>query len=687
MVRTLTTTLTATVNATTRVPALNVTLEDHIQHFAQYKAPNNADAWHDACIANDGSIIRVQVTRGGTGFAANFQFQRVADPTSSSQWQGWTTLGGGSGNCFQDAGCAVSNNNGTLRAFVQRGTGGANIWVWTSNDNGQTWSTSPTSILTPPGNALLKGISSAGNNDVFFLYDVLGGDAIGCSFFSGGSWSALRTWTLATITSGAGLSAYWTGTLYQIAYSDSYTLKQCSYHPTTTTWTALPDIAPATSTAIGRIAPHLTFDSSTGLYNLVVCEIDTGLLTGAVYQYPRVRQSSDLQHWSSGFIMHDITEQYGAVLLQRPGDGSYLTSMALIMRSPNYASTNATQFLDVSNAILSYTRHETINQPSRLEIVLDNNRGTFNAKLGSASNYQPLNLNCSLVLSEGYKTGNPPSTREVVKVGTYRIARIQFKRSPTANQVSISAIDRSRDLDLLNRFQTTYTNQTVSYLITEICVRAGLFSLSLPTTAQISQQIPIFVLQAGQSYRHALDNLCTTYALAYFLDQNEQLVFRESSNSDPVTWSYQPEIELLTMGADDQRGNHVIVTGKPPTSAPIGALTTGETYDDPHMHQVGLERIIQHIDQKLTTTAQCNLKASFILSQERRNQITHQVTIPANPALQLLDVISLTDYNAPQGIGDAESALGGTAARITHSELHYEAQSATYKMVLQLEGV
>lgn len=50
----------------------------------------------------------------------------------------------------------------------------------------------PSERLATSGGALTKGIGSAGNNDVFFLYDVIGGEAIGCSFFSG-TWSALKT--------------------------------------------------------------------------------------------------------------------------------------------------------------------------------------------------------------------------------------------------------------------------------------------------------------------------------------------------------------------------------------------------------------------------------------------------------------------------------------------------------------
>ncbi|QBD76183.1 hypothetical protein EPA93_09240 [Ktedonosporobacter rubrisoli] len=680
MVRNLTSALTAAISANARVPVVAVTLQDQLQHFALYQSPNTQDGWHGACLASDGSIVRVRLSRGGNAFTQNFQFQRVTTPAQASQWASWTTLNNGSGTMFQDGGCAVSNNGGTLWAFAQNGSTNA-LRAWSSTTNAASWN-SPVTVLTPPAGALIKGIASAGNNDVFFLYDVSGGEAIGCSFFSGGSWSSLRSWTLATIASGSGLDVWWDGTLYWLIYSDGYTLYEATYQPSNTTWTQLPPIAPATSTAIGRISPRLSFDSTTGLYNLIVSEVDSGLLTGSVYSYPRVRQSRDLQHWSSGFILHDVTTLYSAVELQSSTNtAAYIVSMPSVMQSPNFSQSNAQQFVDVSGRVLSYQRLEQLGHPARLELVLDNNQGALSALVSSASNYQPIGLNTFVVLSEGYKTGSPPSTPETVQVGTYHINQIIFERSPHENQLRLVAYDRSRNLDLLNRFQSSYSNQTVAWLITEICARAGFFLLSLPATTQMSQQVPSFVLLSNQSYRRALDELCSTYALEYFLDQSETLQFRELSASDGSVWSYQPEVELVSFGSDDLRGNHIIVTGKPPTGGQVGALTTGEAYDDVNAHLVGLERLIHHIDPKLTTTAQCQLKAGFLLAQEQRAQTAHQVSVPANPALQLLDVITLSDYNAPQGSGQSSNC------RIVRSTVLYNAEQAEFAHTLDLEGV
>jgi len=64
----------------------------------------------------------------------------------------------------------------------------------------------------------------------------------------------------------------------------------------------------------------------------------------------------------------------------------------------------------------------------------------------------------------------------------YRINQILFVRTPEENEIHLVCYDHSRDLDLQCRWQTTYTNQTVAYLVTEVCARAGLFSPVVPAT-------------------------------------------------------------------------------------------------------------------------------------------------------------------------------------------------------------
>ncbi len=137
----------------------------------------------------------------------------------------------------------------------------------------------------------------------------------------------------------------------------------------------------------------------------------------------------------------------------------------------------------------------------------------------------------------------------------------------------------------------------------------------------------------------------------------------------------------MSFGSNDQRANHIIVSGKPPSAGAAGSLTTAEAFDDAHMHLVGLEYLLHHVDPKLTSTSQCAQKASFLLAQETRTQVAHTVTVPLNPALQLLDGITLVDSAAPTGSGQS------SACRVVRVLAHYDAQHAIDEVQLELEGM
>ena len=683
--RTIDANMQAALASLTRRPAIELTIEDHTVHLSAWQTPGLADQWSDVCIASDGSIIRVNITRGGLGFTSNFQWARITDPSVAGQWSTVTTFTGGSGNISQDGGCCVSNNAGTLRAFAQQGSGGNALWVWTSVNNGATW-TGPVTVLSPPGGALTKGIASAGNNDVFFLYDVLGGDKLAISTISGGVWSALTNSTLPVITNGAGVAVYWTGSVYNIAYSDGFTLLSATYNGAT--WTALFNIASTSSQAVAHISPRITFFNS--LYHLCNSEHDSGSLTGSVYQYCRVRESADFVHWSDGFIMPEISSQYGGnyFFLAAPQSGSsgaryYFSTPSTVLSTQQYNQANANQFVDVSASILSYKRVEKINKAAECIVLIDNKAGVYNGlvNLSGGSSYEPINAEATMKLSEGYYVGGPPpTTRDTVATGAYRVQKIEMLRTPQENFIQVTGLDLTERLDRHVRWQVLFTNQTIQYLLLEVCARAGLFSPTISGGNQLMQVVPTFVMQANGTYRHALDALCLTYGLEYFIDESETLHIREILDSDTSVWTYQPEIEQVSFGADFARANHVIANGKPPSGGNSFALTSAEAYDTQANANTRVERLLHHTDFKSTTSVQAQIAAGLVLYEEQRRQADTRLIVPLHPGLQLTDVVTVNDAAAPTGTG--QSAVG----RIIEHEALYDAEKAEYESHLILEA-
>lgn len=478
---------------------------------------------------------------------------------------------------------------------------------------------------------------------------------------------------------------YFLNPTYFIVYSDGYALHLCTSNSAGTGWTQYPDIAPADSTALQRISPRIA--KIDNIYNLICVEADSGFLTGSVYSYPRLRQSADLIHWSNGRIFQDVSSTYGVNFIKDTAPGGsraryILAAMTTIKYNNAYSQSDVHNYFDASSKILEYKRVDQLDRPGTLEITLDNMNNALITKISDYLNtsYEPIGINTLINLNEGYYTGTPPTSQETVNTGKYHIQKIAFERSPGVSTIRLHCRDLTYLLDIESRFQNVYTGQTVSWLITEICSRAGILSISISNTSQIGVAISTFTLHAGQKYRAALNELCRIGWLEYFLDQTETLIFKELSGSDPSVWTYQPEIEKWSIGTDDIQANHVIVTGKRAPGGPLGNITTGESYDNIHAHAIGFERVAIAHDQKLTSAVLCANAAGFIQAQDKRDQYDHKLEVPANPALQLLDGITTTDISS-QSTGISH------VSRIIKQEIQFNGSNALYQQVIQLEGL
>ncbi|GHO56943.1 hypothetical protein [Ktedonobacter robiniae] len=532
MARTLTTTLTTAVGDTTRVPVIAATCEDHIARYNQLAAANTAQSqsFFNACIANDGSIIRVWVVAGSS--PATFQYQRITNPATSSQWTTWTTFGGASATIALNGACCVSNNGGTLRAFAQQSTSPNSLWTWSSTDNGVTWSASPSVVYTPVSTgALMRGLGSGGNSDIFLQYDVVGGKSMGMCTFNGTSWSAIAVWPGGIVSGLAGVAVYWDSSalLYRLVYSTATEIYSFNVNSTGTTWSGQNYLVAASANGLIHQSPFLLREPN-GVYTVTYVDYDPGTITGATFFYPRVRQSIDFIHWSNGYIFQDanLAANLGIIPLYRSTDTTvYMVAQNRTYMRSDYSQANTARYLDISAAILSYKRTEHESKPATIELELDNTGGAFNSKVGSLTTFAPINIGSSLIVNEGYKTGAAHTTPEIVKTATFRMKKVTFERGPSTHLIKIVGVDASYLLDTINHFQIQYAAQTVAYLITEICARAVLFTVVVPGSSTFTQTVPIFILQANRTLRATLNEVCQTYNLRYFIDQDEKVQLRE----------------------------------------------------------------------------------------------------------------------------------------------------------------
>jgi hypothetical protein len=673
MVRTIDAGLSAAISATTQQPVMRCTIAITDPQFATYQSAAGTECRSAACVAGDGSIVRAHLPQSG-GASQPLSVQRITDPSQASQWTTWTQLATGMN---VTAGCAMAYMDNAVFLFAQQYGGSYPMVFWTSADNGQTWSAMRIMPALPTSPTNVRGIASAGNNDCFIQYDVSGGEQIAYASYSG-SWGIWLQSTLGPMAAGAGIAVTYVGgstNTYYIATSDGQILNAYRYAPGSGTWSQPPVIVPASASGVAHVYPFLT-QLQSGIFTLCYNEIDTGTVTSLVYSRPRLITSRDFTHWSDGYPL-GISCSLGATLLDATtsppagsaGPGIYVAGDLQIWRSPQYSQSNIYQYQDVSSRIISFDRREKVNAKGELQLVLDNADGALTPFVTGG----PISPNAVLTLSEGYQVNGAPDT---VTTGIYRIERVTLARSPDASQIHILGYDPTKWLKWQVRTMRSYTNQTLGWLIAEIVARANIPLAPLPNTPQVGEILPSFIVPTGSTLAHAFKELVSTYDLYWLYDQQNGLTLRELNSGDGVNWAYSPDWFALTLGwaGDDDRATHIIITGKPLSTS---QLCAAEAVDYANSARVNQDRVLHVANPRLTTNVAAAVKASLLLADEQRANSTYAATVAGNPALQVLDVVKITD---------AFLDLSNTV-RITELHVTYKAEQATYLLTFTAEAV
>jgi len=665
--------LQSAISAAASMPAVTCTIAKSDPPFAPYQSLAGVEARVSACVAHDGSVVRAHIPQSG-GASQPIAVQRITDPAQASQWSAWSALSGASAMNASAGVCVVANSDGVVWLFAQSYGGSYPVQWWRSNDNGQTWSGPANLSALPTAPTNVRGLASSGNNDLFALYDTAGGVQIAYAAYSGSSWGIWLESTLAALSAGAGLAVTYdhASSLFFVAAADGSAIAASSLNPGTWSWSALPVIVPASASGVQHLFPSLARIDQ--LYCLCYTEIDAGNVTSLVYSRPRLIQSRDFLHWSDGYPL-GISCALACVWFDAhtnppagsAGPAQYVAGDLQIWRAPHYDATDPLQYIDVSARVLSFQRRERASARSELELVLDNADGAIN-RFFTAGNGA---FNALITLSEGYLVNGMPDT---VQTGLYRLETITFRRTPDTSQIEITASDPTKWLKWQARTMRAYAGQTLGWLIAEVAARANIPLAPLPNTPQMGQIVASFVIPTGTTLMHALKELCGTYDLYWLYDQTNGLTIRELNSGDGINWSYHPDWFALSLGYSDDHATHVIITGRPLSVAQLCAAE----YVDYTMSAIDHQDRVLHVAMpRITTNAQASIKATLMMGDEQRSRTAHQVTVAGNPALQVLDVVQLTD-----------DFLGLTfTGRIAEIHVTYEAQRALYLMTCAAEAV
>jgi hypothetical protein len=631
--RALSTALTAAVEAALQQPSVRVVIADAVDRPAPEPIVTGTTTGRSAIVQlADGSWVRAYVNQPALGEAAAVYSQRVTTATAASQWMSYdlrTSAAAG------QAGVALSLNGAIIRLFYQRLAD--NALCYQESSDGMSWSAEV--VAAAPGRRCWA-LASGGTNDLFAaLNHVAGDDALQeVVFFAqrDGTWSAGQSWTNAAVQIRGLSCVYQDGTYYLAAGAETRVAGGLATATLTfdgTSWSALSAIHPLDDPTLGLSSPYPHLSYWAGLFRLATTLYDSGAVTGTATQRCGLLLSRDCTHWK---LLHYLGDAFVNGALWAPGplgdDGpnGWLVLDGALVRPSALAVGLALPAVDVSADVLHLEVREAMSAASSGTLTLDNRAGQY---ASSAA----LRANAQVTMWLGYGS-------EAVLTHRLYIDGISFGVGAKSADVVLALSNGAKRLERQCEVERTYTSQTLGSLLAAVVVGAGLEVGPLPATAQFGQTVDTFALPIGETWLSALQRLAGLYGFDWFVDESDTVQVREPQPSDMPVWSYRAE--GLTYELEiKERANHIRVVGVAPVKAVVPAFA--EAWDYADIQRVGEERYLHVVDRLLTTSAHCQLRADLELRYAQRAGLGGRLQVPLNPALQVLDVVTVSDAGLP----------------------------------------
>lgn len=642
-------------------PDLRLELADGGAHFAAvYTGASTGPC--AACLAPDGSLVVAYVA------GATVKATRIPDPSVAAQWTaGYTTV---SADGRESAGVALCDNGVTVRLLFQQGSS-TDIRYCDSLDNGVSWS-APASLFALGKTCYGIGFVDVNFSTVFVAYDNTGGGTVRLAVWRfGGVWAGVD-WTngdLNTLTGIAvakdGLGNYGVVLAGQGVAGQPYSILSAVYNAGHV-WSGVQAVR-GVDLALGILLryPHLT-TSANGVYRLTYQEQDNGSSDGLVYVRVSRMSSADFVHWTAPIASPQAGIGHGAVWTTH-ALGDVLASADAALFSPAYNP--GSMYRDVSSDIIRLELAEQQSQPARLTVVLDNSTGIY-------TNLPALKHHAQLQLSQGY-VGVGLVATHLLYVDNWT-----FGRAADVNEVTIVASDQSRYLALEAQYPVSYANRALSYLAPDLATYSGALAPMADDGAAVwSSNVSAYQLASGRTVGSALLRLLSAFDCDYLIRlqavagvafaNSEAWSFVNASPSQPAIWTYNLEPESYDVESNGERANHIVVRG--PVTVPTAVA---EVFDTAELTIADRERFALIIEPLAVTAALAVTVAAVMLNREKRLGTRVTLTVGPNPALELLDAVTIND-----------AVLPALTVRIVAAQLVVLPAQAEWSLALVCEGL
>ncbi len=621
------------------VPYLKVTVADRIggiarPGFERLYSGSEADGYHAATMAGDGSLLRARVASG------RLYYQRVTNPGPTSDFGSWTDLGAVADN----ADVALSSEGSRVLLFYVA-TNGRDIKLRESSDNGASLSAAVTVASNAEGVTWLAAdVKSDG--DAVLLYSV--GGTVYAVRRSGGSWGSAAAWTnsVAAITGlachhaadynavVAGEDGDGNGFVWTAVYGDGFSQP-------VGVWSSLSEVMRASSgSLVGFRAPFLGRPDT---FRLTVVERYTGT---QAYSRPYHSYSPATAAYADNLwrepVPFDFECEYGLAVAHPPEADS-----ALWLSAPSgvWTAVLDEEPLEVTADVLEAVAEE---RPGggRLRLVLRNDDGRY-------TGMPLLKAGAEVRVSPGYATGSGPQASYGPACWVDGVELVSG-----GGQAAV-VLHGSDGWSALGgwRARRQYTwaggERNVFGILRFLFARAGLEFSSAGGSSESANLYPAFTVHPGESGLTAVRRLLAFLPDVVYL-RGEFAFLKEPLATEPAAYAYGMEHALL-------RGRYRAGAGEPNRAQVFGDGVFAERLDWPGVEAV-YDRLEQVHDQNLTSVAQAEDRGDAVLRKAALAAANGEIAVPVNCGQELYDVIEVTDGGA---------GLSGERRRVLGIEVRY----------------
>lgn len=700
--RTLTATLEAAQRAAAQVPAVRILVRDKQARFTWIGSAGAAMAQSAMCDSGDGALVVATLYISGQLRVWRVTDPSVLDPTAPGiGWGSWPSdfaLLTSAALPPPNGDIALSNNSGVLRLFYVGASDGA-IYCFESTDHGKTWgSASLVRWVTGCHPGYPYKLASAGQDDLWYTIGRPGYRYIYMGVKSGGSWGGWKHVQYLMETGGEysncyGLSAQWdavAGKYAVVASLDRASngdgrIVSAHWDYSTATISDYQGIVPPGIPMAGLtpLWPCLLKTSSYLGGQWLLSYIERFSSGGVSWDTPVCMMSRDFQHWSYKIPLGFNTSYYRRINLAEMQNIVYAYQVHEAYKLDLwYSGKDAFEMTVLQGDVLRYRMME---YPGRgwVDIELDNRDGAFDNPGVAGTDAEALRPLAQVIIEHGLNTSAGP---ERMETRPFYLWRSSLVRESGVNLCRIHAVE---GWELFRMWRPEYTilwqNKTLRWCIEELAARVGYIECQFDNSAVWNKQIDYFSVAPQEDWKKRIwvriDGRLFTVArntvmipegtsglavLSRLLDLVGGVARFGNGDDTDVLYCFIPAAQGESPAPDYEYADGEVLSAQyvdhfqwPTRVRVVGDGVGYEAGSVAAGLACGMDFLDVVYSRHMQSLTECQAMAAGLLDEAAARAYAGWIKARPNVALELFDVIEITDSKAGAGFEGAKRRVAG----------------------------